>query len=69
MDLEIKKPFGTAQTSDFTVWYEVWSFWNTYLQNNLGKTRVLIFCKGSTVVIQGIPINLSIKVTKRMSDM
>ncbi len=39
-----KNPFGKAHTGSFTVWCEAWSFWNTYLKNNLGKTRVLFFC-------------------------
>ena len=37
--------FEKAHTGTFTVWYEAWFFCNTYLQNNLGKTRVLFFRK------------------------
>ena len=36
-------PFLTK--GHFTVWYEAWSLWNTYFQNNQGKTRVQIFRK------------------------
>ncbi len=40
-----KNSFGKAQTGSFTVWFEASSFWNIYVQNKLGKTRVLIFHK------------------------
>ncbi len=41
--LHVHRRTRKPTAGSFTVWDEAWSFWNTYLQSNLGKTRVLFF--------------------------